>query len=130
MPARRLLNELSRRSLYAFTQLAFRTLHPTQKYYRNWHIETVAWHLEQVAKGDIRRLIIQLPPRHMKSLMASVIFPAWVHGRNPSKRIITASYSRDLSGKHALDYKRLVNNQNYRTLFPRMKVAGGRNSAL
>jgi hypothetical protein len=58
----------------------FLTLSPATPYLPNWHIDAIAWHLQQVAAGELRRLIITLPPRHLKSLCASVALPAWLSG--------------------------------------------------
>ena len=58
----------------------------------NWHIEVIAAALTAVQQGKIRRLIINLPPRHLKSLMASVAFPAWCLGHVPSAQILCVSY--------------------------------------
>jgi hypothetical protein len=62
----------------------------------NWHHYSMAWHLELVLRGIIKRLIIMAPPRTLKSLMASVAFPAYLLGRNPGARIIGISHSSDL----------------------------------
>ena len=69
----------------------------------NWHIEAMAYHLEQVRLGRIKRLIINLPPRYLKSLVTSVAFPAFVLGHDPTKRLIVASYGSDLAVKLAND---------------------------
>ena len=63
----------------------------------------MAWHLAECAAGRIKRLLITMPPRHLKSICASVAFPAWVLGRNPSKRIVCVSYAADLAVKLSRD---------------------------
>jgi len=65
----------------------------------NWHLEVVAAKLTAVRQGKIRRLIINLPPRHLKSLMASIAFPAWCLGHDPSAQILCVSYAQDLADK-------------------------------
>ena len=94
---RDLLNQSLRQDLPAFIQRSFQTVEPGQVYQNSQHIIAIAWHLEQCMRGNIKRLIITLPPRHLKSICASVAFPAWVLGRDPGKRIICASYSNDLA---------------------------------
>src|SRR5260370_30000573 len=89
-----------RTDLWEFIHRTFQTVAPAQPYLYNWHIDVMAWHLEQCAIGAIKRLVITLPPRYGKSICASVAFPAWVLGRDPSKRIIWASYSGNLAGKN------------------------------
>ena len=66
-------------------------------YKPSWHHRDIARQLEKVERGEIKRLIIMLPPRHGKSTLASVLFPSWYLGRHPDKEVITVSYSSDLS---------------------------------
>ena len=69
-------------NLMSFTEFAFGAVRPNVPFKSNWHLEAVTWKLAQVESGDIRRLIITLPPRNLKSLCASVALPAWFLGRN------------------------------------------------
>lgn len=119
---------LLRRAPEAFVIKCFNYLAPSQKLTLNWHIQAMAWHLEQVRLGNIRRLIINLPPRHLKSVVASVAFPAFVLGHDPAKRIICASYGNDLSEKLALDCRRIMTSVWYRELFPGTKISREKNS--
>jgi hypothetical protein len=61
-----------------------------------------------VREGKIRRLIINLPPRHLKSLMASIAFPAWCLGHDPSAQILSVSYAQDLADKLARDCRGIM----------------------
>ncbi len=63
---RELLNDSLRQDLAAFIQRSFQTVAPGKKYQHNRHIDAIAWHLEQCQRGDIKRLLITLPPRHFK----------------------------------------------------------------
>src|SRR4051794_38331136 len=90
---RALVDEVLRRSLSAFTERTFDTVSPGDSYAGNWHLDALAHALTRVASGECRRLIITVPPRSLKSVSASVAFPAWVMGRDPTKRIICVSYS-------------------------------------
>jgi hypothetical protein len=101
----RTLEALLRSDFRAFVHKAFTTLCPGQNYVNTWHLEAIAWQLERVRRGEIRRLIINMPPRSLKSIMASVAFPAFVLGHNPSRRIICVSYSGDLARKHSNDFR-------------------------
>lgn len=121
---RRVLTELRRQMLRAFVEAMFRELYPGTDYSRNWHIATICWHLEQVAKGRCKRLIINVPPRSLKSFIGSVAFPAWVLGRDPSKKLVTISYSADLASTLTGDFRRVVETPCYRQLFPQMKIQG------
>ena len=67
--------ELMSRSMYEFIKGAWATLEPGRQFYDNWHIEAICEHLEAVSRGELQRLIINIPPRHMKSLTCAVAFP-------------------------------------------------------
>jgi predicted phage terminase large subunit-like protein len=79
--------------------------------------------LSEVASGEVRRLIITLPPRNLKSLCASVALPAWFLGRNPSERVVVVSYSDVLARSHANDFRQVVNDPIYQATFPAMRLA-------
>ena len=83
---------------------------------RNWPV--IAAMLTAVREGRIQRLIINLPPRHLKSLMASVAFPAWCLGHDPSAQILSASYAQDLADKLARDCRSIMTSPWYRQIFP------------
>ena len=89
------------------------------KYKPTWLHEEVENKLEAVEKGEIKRLMLFLPPRHGKSQLASINFPAWYLGRNPDKEIITASYSGDLAQDFGSKTRELIGGDtNYRYIFP------------
>ena len=73
---------LLRRDLVSFAQCCFRELNPRTRFAMSWHIEIIAAKLAALRGGKIRRLVINLPPRHLKSLLASVAFPAWCFGHD------------------------------------------------
>jgi len=102
----------------SFLQRCFHELNPDARFLTNWHIELMAAKLAAVRQGKIRRLIINVPPRHLKSLAASVTLPAWCLGHDPSARILCVSYAQDLSDKHARDCRRILNSSWYRAIFP------------
>ena len=98
------LNEyraLLRQDFSIFSQRCFRQLDPQTNFLNNWHIEVLAAKLEACRQGRIRRLIINIPPRHLKSHCASIAFPAWCLGHNPTAQILCVSYAQDLSDKLA-----------------------------
>jgi hypothetical protein len=72
----------------AFAQRAFHELYPRGQFLMNWQVHVIAARLAAVRDGQIRRLLINLPPRHLKSLLASVAFPAWILGHEPSAEIL------------------------------------------
>jgi predicted phage terminase large subunit-like protein len=84
----------------------------------SWHIEIIAAKLTALRGGKIRRLIINLPPRHLKSLLASIAFPAWCLGHDPSAQILCVSYAQDLADKLSRDCRHIVAADWYRGIFP------------
>src|SRR6185295_14743824 len=84
----------------------------------NWHLEVIAAKLNAVRQGKIRRLIINLPPRHLKSMMASIAFPAWCLGHDPSAQLLCVSYGQDLADKLARDCRSIMMSPWYRKIFP------------
>ena len=90
----------------------------TDRFYKvNWHHRIIARKLEQVEKGEIKRLMIFMPPRHGKSQLATINFPAWYLGRNPRKEIVTASYSAELAQDFGSKTRDLVNDGVYQKVF-------------
>jgi predicted phage terminase large subunit-like protein len=116
-------NAILRSDAYAFLHRCFLTLNPGTPFLRNWHIAAILYRLEQIRNGDINRLIINLPPRYLKSIICSVAFPAFLLGHDPSYRIICLSYGADLSTKHAADFRAIVQSSWYRSAFPMLRIA-------
>src|SRR5271169_1230548 len=102
----------------AFAQRCFRELNPLTAFAMNWHVEVMGAKLTAVYKGQIRRLIVNVPPRHLKSLLGSVAFPAWCLGREPGKQILCVSYAQDLADKLARDCRRIMTCDWYQRAFP------------
>jgi predicted phage terminase large subunit-like protein len=111
-------NALLRQDLCAFVQRCFYELNPQAWFLWNWHIEVMAAKLAACYSGKIRRLIINVPPRHLKSLCASIALPAWWLGHDPTAQIICVSYGQELSDKHARDCRAVMNSAFYQRLFP------------
>jgi predicted phage terminase large subunit-like protein len=124
----RVLEALLRNDFRAFLHKVFTTLAPGQRYVCAWNIEAIAWRLERLRRGEIRRLIINMPPRSLKSIAASVAFPAFVLGHDPSRRIICVSYSGDLAKKHSNDFRAVLESRWYRSAFPDTRIGPFKNS--
>ena len=107
----------------AFVDYVFGLLRPGIPFKPNWHIDAMAHKAAQVASGEVKRLIITVPPRHLKSIIASVALPAWYLGHNPSERVVCVSYSADLAKTHANDFRRVVTDPTYQAVFPKMVLA-------
>ena len=123
------MNDLSVREFYAlmrldfcsFLQRSFHELMPQAKFWPNWHIEHLAGKLEACRQGRIKRLIINVPPRSLKSLAGSIALPAWWLGQDPTAQIIAVSYAQDLSDKLARDCRTIMLSSWYQSLFaPRL----------
>lgn len=112
-----------RHDFASFTERSFMELNPQAKFITGQYIELLAATLEKCRIGKTRRLIINLPPRTLKSHAASVAFPAWLLGHDPTKQIICASYGQDLADKHARDCRTLMGSAFYRELFPQTTLS-------
>jgi len=119
----RVVDAACRMDFLSFFQWCFHVLEPGSTLNMNWHHYAMAYHLELVLRGLIKRLIIVAPPRTLKSLMASVAFPAFVLGRNPAKRVIGISHGSDLQIKFSNDCRTVVDSPRYHGLFPRMQLS-------
>src|ERR1700687_4187862 len=107
-----------RSDLGYFAERCFCELNPQAAFAMNWHIEVIAAKLAAEREGKIRRLIINLPPRHLKSLLASIAFPAWCLGHDPSAHLLCVSYAQDLADKLARDCRGIMMSPWYRRIFP------------
>jgi predicted phage terminase large subunit-like protein len=107
----------------AFVDYVFGLVRPGIPFKSNWHIDAMAHKASQVASGEVKRLIIAVPPRHLKSIIASVALPAWYLGHNPSERVVAVSYSAELAKTHANDFRRVVTDPIYQAVFPKMRLA-------
>lgn len=113
--------ELAERRLRNFIKFCWPYIDPAD-YLANWHIDAIAEHLEAVADGDIRRLIINIPPRHMKSLSVNVAFPAWIWAQKrrspltgPGVGFLSTSYAQHLSVRDNVKSRRLIESAWYRS---------------
>ena len=106
----------------AFCQKVFRELLPGDVFRDNWHIDAICHEIRQTIEGKNQRLVVTVPPRSLKSLIISVALPAFVLGRDPSRRVVCISYSDELSAKMAADFRKVVNSSWYRKVFPKMAV--------
>lgn len=100
--------ELAERSLGEFISQAWHVLEPSTPFTPGWHLDAIVEHLEAVTSGEIRNLLINMPPRHMKSLAMSVFWPVWVWTRKPEVRWLFSSYALSLSIRDSLKCRRLI----------------------
>jgi predicted phage terminase large subunit-like protein len=119
---------LLRRDLMSFVERSFYELNPQTTFSKSPHIEVLASRLEGCRQGKTKRLIVNLPPRSLKSHAATVAFPAWLLGHNPAIQIICASYGQELADKHARDCRTLMASEFYQKLFPRTRLSSEKKS--
>jgi predicted phage terminase large subunit-like protein len=110
--------EICEGSFYQFVQAAWHVVEPSVDFIPNWHLRAICEHLEAVARGQIRRLIINIPPRHAKTIFSSVCYTPWIWTTNPGMKIITVAGDGELSMRDAGACRRLVESNWYRSLWP------------
>ena len=125
--ARKLARLAAGSDFQSFLRMVVATVSPGAQYQHNWHIDAIAAHLEACAKGDIKRLIINMPPRMLKSITVSVAWPAWLLGHDAKTRLMVASYAQSLSIKHSLDCRLVMQSPWYQEIFPNTHLAYDQN---
>ena len=110
-----------RLDLNVFLSQSFETIYPGKAFLDNWHIHAIVHSLELSIAGEQPRLIINLPPRQLKSFITSVVLPAFILGQDPSAKIICISYSDELAKTLARDFKRIVESAWYPKIFPHVQ---------
>ena len=121
-----------RNDLRLYIRSAWHVVEPSTVYLENWHIDLIAEHLEAVTAGQIKRLLINMPPRYAKNTCVSIMWPTWVWSREPfpgkphnpaiegpGTRWIFASYADELRTKHSLDRRKLLQSEWYRARWPK-----------
>lgn len=114
---------------FAFSRLASYACYQWPAYQLASHHRLIARHLEAVERGDIKRLMITMPPRHGKSMLASEFFPAWYIGRNPDHYVVTATYAQELADDFGRKVKNQIEDDAYKAIFPGVSLADDSKSA-
>lgn len=109
---------LCRLDFQAFVERVFHLLDPGKPLERAYYLDAMCFQLQRLAKGEIRRLIITVPPRHLKSITTAVAFPAWLMGHKPGARIVCASYGQELALTHARNFRKVIRSGDYAGVFP------------
>jgi predicted phage terminase large subunit-like protein len=115
--------ELCRRSLLYFTTKFWPVLEPGRTLVSGWPTGAIAEHLEAVTKGEIRKLLITVPPGSMKSLLTRAFWPSWSWIAQPSLRYIGASYAEALAARDNRRAKMIVESPLYQRLFPHVRLS-------
>jgi len=123
----RLLQALCREDFNTFCSKAFSILEPGTQFEYNWHIGLISEHLQAVHDGEIQWLIINEPPRCLKSVQVGQIFPAWEIGKEPHHQLIGASYAHSLAERNVMKTRQLIQSEFYRDLFPNVHLSDDMN---
>ncbi len=113
---------IARINFYVFASRAFSVLYPGEQLVHANYIELICHELQEVAEGRVLRLNINVPPRHLKSFLVSIALPAWLMGRDPTFKVLFASYGQELADAHARPFRTLVQTPFYQTLFPQFHL--------
>lgn len=119
---RRIYDALIGQDFSAFIFWAFAYLYPGQTIKANWHVALLADRCVQVMEGRTKRLVVCAPPRHLKSFITTICFPAFILGRDPSAKVINISYAQDLAEGFAHQCRKLMESEQYKRSFPRTRI--------
>lgn len=100
------------------------TLFTKKNYDANWHHVNLMNKLDEMKQGKVKRLMVFMPPRHGKSEIVSRRFPAYMLGNNPNMEIIGTSYSASLASAMNRDIQRIIDSEEYKTIFPETSLSG------
>lgn len=128
---RRAAIQISRDNFFPFVWRVFETLqpHPDDHFEPAWHVRAMCHELDEVRRGDNKRLVITLPPRCLKSITVAVAYVAYLLGHDPTTKIIVASYGLDLARRHSEDCRRVMTSGWYREMFPAARLAAKGNTS-
>lgn len=126
---RELVRRRAEKDLHIFLRyVAWPVLQPGTPFIDNWHIHAICEHLQAVAGGQIKRLLINMPFRMLKSTIVSQAFPAWEWITKPHTQYLTASYSKDVATRDAVDTRRIIESHMYQAAWAeRFKMTSDQN---
>jgi predicted phage terminase large subunit-like protein len=99
---------LAQRNFSEFVKQAWPIIEPGRPFVSGWHLDAIADHLQAVARGDIKRLLVNMPPRHGKSTLISALWSAWLLLNNPSIRLLCGSYAMNLAVRDNVKARRII----------------------
>ncbi|MCD2317270.1 phage terminase large subunit [Sphingomonas sp. IC-11] len=112
-----------RQDLFLFVHRVFREVVPGTEFIPNWHLRAITHVLTEVGSGARRRQVIEVPPRSLKSICASVALVAWLLGRDPTRKIICVSYSQELASRFSLLTRQVMKSDWYQRMFPGTRIS-------
>jgi len=107
----RRMYDMAEKSLRSFIEAAWPVVEPGRQFAGNWHIDSICRHLEAVTRGEILRLVINVPYRTSKSTIVSVMWPVWVWLHDPTRRFLTGSHKDALSVRDCLKSRRIITSE-------------------
>jgi predicted phage terminase large subunit-like protein len=128
---RQAASEVCHNNFFHFVWKAFETIHPASGagFEPAWHVRAMCYELDNVRTGENSRLVINIPPRCLKSITVAVAYVAFLLGHHPEAKIIVASYGLDLARKHSEDCRRVMSSGWYQDMFPDTRLAKKGNTA-
>ena len=119
----RTIDAAMRQDLFRFIHRVFLEVVPGTEFIPNWHLRAIAHVLTEVGAGVRRRQIIEVPPRSLKSVCASVALVAWLLGHDPTRKIICVSYSQDLASRFSALTRQVMKSDWYQRVFPKTRIS-------
>jgi len=123
------LNLVLRTDFYSYIRKVFHEVTGGEEFIDSWHLRVICDTLEQCRAGEIKRLVINVPPRSLKSIITTVGFSSWLLGHDPKEKVISVSYSSELSEKFARDTKLVMNSPWFQRVFQKTKISRDRHTA-
>ena len=113
------LSVLYRRSLFYWVREVYRQLHPNDPPLENsWYLRAMCFALEQTYLKQCTRLVINIPPRYLKSITTAVAFSSWLLGQDPTLKILVGTYNEDLARLHDRQVRQVMEGREFRAAFP------------
>lgn len=123
-------NAILRKSFSSFVQKCFYELNPSETFIKGAYIDLLCDQIQNMIEGKNQKLIINLPPRYLKSVICSIALPAFILGHNPSTKIMCISYGEELASKLAADCKSVMEADWYKALFPETRIRTDKKSVM
>ena len=123
-------NAILRKSFSSFVQKCFYELNPSEIFIKGAYIDLLCDQIQNMIEGKNQKLIINLPPRYLKSVICSIALPAFILGHNPSTKIMCISYGEELASKLAADCKSVMEADWYKALFPETRIRTDKKSVM
>jgi len=125
-----LINALCHERLYPFVRMMFEAVEGEGTFIESKVVRAMCAAIEHAILGPDKRVLITLPPRQLKSFVTSICLPAWLMGRDPTKKVIVASYARDLADELSWTFRRVISSDAFLNVFPDFEIDAGGDRAM